>query len=149
MPFSEEHGVLALPNCTYSLGNNLAWVAPTTATSNLFNAYDDGLICHQRLDDFLTLETNQVTIRLANPSRVRVTVKGQVLPHLVGNCKQDPDADNDLWLQMGESNCIKMQRQPSKSWIKAQQFCQEHEGHLLSLHNDLDEKFVQNLVFNR
>lgn len=139
----EEHGVLALPNCTYSLGNNLAWVAPTT---NLFNAYDDGLICHQR-DDFLTLETNQVTIRLAWPLRVSVTIKGQVLPHLVGNCKQDDP--NDLWLQMGDSNCIQISKD-KKSWIKAQQFCQAlDDGHLLSLHNDLDEKLVQNLVLNR
>ena len=84
-------------------------------------------------------------------------IKGQTLPHLVGNCDQEQEKaassngeDGDLWIQMGAEHCIKVQRNTQKSWIKAQQLCQQdYKGHLLALHNTLDEKLVQNLVFNR
>ena len=82
---------------------------------------------------------------------------GQTLPHLVGNCHQEmPKAIKeksnvgDLWLQMGADHCVKVQRAIKKSWIKAQQLCQKnYKGHLVALHNAIDEKLVQNLVFNR
>ncbi len=140
---AQVHGVLALPNCTYSLENNLALIAPTNPLS------DDALICHQS-GDYLTLETNMVTVRMG--PGVSVSVRGQLLPHLVGNCDQAKLApQQDLWLQMGAEHCIKLQREESKSWIKAEQFCQQDidGGHLISLHNSLDEKLVQNLVFKR
>ena len=82
---------------------------------------------------------------------------GQTLPHLVGNCHQEKPKTmkekshvGDLWLQMGADHCVKVQRAIKKSWIKAQQLCQKnYKGHLVALHNAIDEKLVQNLVFNR
>ena len=84
-----------------------------------------------------------------------VISKGKTLPHLVGNCdREEPKEtdlnDGDLWLQMGADSCVKVQRTTKKSWIKAQQLCQKnYKGHLVALHNSIDEKLVQNLVFNR
>lgn len=130
-----------MPNCTYSLGNNLALVAPTNQLSS-----DEGLICHQR-NDLLTLETNQVTIRIPPGNSLKIHASGAKLPHLVGNCQQEQKG-GELWLQMGPEHCIRIWKGEKKSWISAEQFCQR-EGHLIALHNSLDEKLVQNLVFNR
>lgn len=128
-----------MPNCSYTLGTNLAVVEPTNQMD-----VDDGLTCYIK-GDYLTLETNRVTITLKG--QVAAKVKGHMLPHLVGNCKQD-DGDQDLWLQMGAEHCIKIHRRP-KSWIKAEQQCEGQGQHLISIHNGLDEKLVQNLVLNR
>ena len=84
-------------------------------------------------------------------------IEGHMLPHLVGNCQQDfessSEVNNDLWLQMGAEHCIRINRLVKKSWIKAEQKCKqtaEKDGnHLIAVHNELDEKLVQNLVFNR
>ena len=78
-----------------------------------------------------------------------------MLPHLVGNCQQDSALQSDLWLQMGADHCIRIHRDLKKSWIKAEQQCEkssdgkQQKAHLIALHNRLDEKLVQNLVFNR
>ena len=154
--------ISALPNCTYTLGNDLAFLAPTIQT--------EGSSCYRK-QDTLTFETNQVTLQLtpfSNPvggeleAPIKITLGGQILPHLIGNCQQGSwktpagstgspkKAVPDLWLQMGTEHCILIHRDRRRSWIKAEQTClQYYGGHLLSLHNEVDEKLVQNLVFNR
>ena len=137
---------MALPNCSWSLGNNLVRVAPSNQESD-----DDGCICYQNIEGNLILETNQVTLRLQWPSKIAVKVEGLTLPHLVGNCQQDPTPldSQELWLQMGSDHCVKVQKEPKSTWIKAQQFCQARKGHLVALHNSLDEQLLQTLILSR
>ena len=136
--------LVALPNCSWSLGNNLVRVAPSIQ----INDYD-GAICYQNTEGNLILETNQVTLRLQWPSKIAVKVEGLMLPHLVGNCLQDHLDSEELWLQMGAEHCVKVHKEPKGSWIKAQQFCQANKGHLVALHNSLDEQLLQTLILSR
>ena len=140
--------LVAGPNCTYTLGNNLVRAGPTNSGENLKSSEDDGWICYQNTEGHLILETNQVTLRLQWPSKIAVKVAGLFLPHLVGNCQQDP-GEPELWLQMGSDHCVQVQKEPKGTWITAQQACQAHEGHLVALHNRLDEQLLQTLIFSR
>ena len=91
------------------------------------------------------IESNQVTLTLDNMTHIQV--KGHKIPHLIGNC-QYQESYSELWLQMGNYHCIQLQKSP-KTWIKAEQFCQGQGQHLVAMHNELDEKLVQNLLLNR
>ena len=73
-----------------------------------------------------------------------------MLPHLVGNCQQDQGPlEPELWLQMGSDHCVRVQKEPKATWITAQQVCQANKGHLVALHNRLDEQLLQTLIFSR
>ena len=140
--------MIASPNCTYTLGNNLVRAAPTSGRNQLSD--DDGWICYQNAEGNLILETNQVTLRLQWPSKIVVKVGGLMLPHLVGNCQQGGGPlEPELWLQMGSDHCVKVQKEPKGTWITAQQVCQANKGHLVALHNRLDEQLLQTLIFSR
>ena len=141
--FSTDKFLVSGPNCSYTLGQRLVRVIPSGPLSN-----DDGWICYQNSEGHPILETNQVTLRLQWPSKIAVKVGGLLLPHLVGNCQSDPQ-EPELWLQMGSDHCVKVQKEPKGTWITAQQACQAHKGHLVALHNRLDEQLLQTLIFNR
>lgn len=100
-------------------------------------------------ENLVVIESNQVTLILQ--SMTHVQVKGEIIPHLIGNCHQDESShgSENLWLQLGNDHCIQLQK-VKKSWIKAKQFCQEYQGQdLLALHNAMDEKLVQSLLLSR
>ena len=113
---------------------------------------EDVMNCYyNHKENLVVIESNQVTLSLQNMTHVQV--KGEIIPHLIGNCHQDEESHGhgaeNLWLQLGKDHCIQLQK-GKKSWIKAKQFCQEYQGQdLIALHNALDEKLVQNLLLSR
>jgi hypothetical protein len=142
--------IKALLNCTFTIGGDLAFVKATIPGA------DRELACNfDNESGEVMLETNQVTLVLFKKAftAMRIMAKGQPLSQLLGNCQVYNDnlvGTGDVWLQMGPKHCIKMERGAPTTWEKAETNCQHgHKGHLLSIHNGLDEMLVQNLVFNR
>ena len=68
--FADGHNVMALPNCTYNLGPNLAFVHPTFQ-----DLQEDVLNCHyNHKENYLYMETNRVTLMLENVTQVKVSI---------------------------------------------------------------------------